>query len=251
MTNLAYSIFQDIAETETQKDEPHVFSFILPSEKKDSETNIILGSTAGDLLVDPISFGLGPQLVTISSGSQQNEIYATGIYIDKSMSVEYGDLGVFSGVFPAINLETEARNESAEIFSFADGYLQHDGISDLLYSKIEELFDKYDDLATNAIKDLFDNENINLEIINDSLSIIGDLMHPETASSRLKLLEHYLFSSSHYIRDGAILGIANTNDSSAIKSLNKALESEGLSEIRKDIQKVISLLKEYGIHSRN
>ena len=160
-------------------------------------------------------------------------------------------LGLQSVVLPPIKSESEARNEAAEIFSFADGYLQHDGISNLLYSKIEELFDKYDDLATNAIKDLFDNENINLEIINGSLSIIADLMQPDTASSRLKLLEHYLFSSSHYIRDGAILGIANTNDSSAIKSLNKALETEGLSEIRKDIQKVISLLKEYGIHSRN
>lgn len=235
----------------TREDHPAVFPVIEPYDKKDPEADIILSSTAGAVFNDWLSVGISPTFVTFSSGSQKYEIYATGIYIDKSVSEAYGTLGANSVVLPAISRETEARNETTEIYSFADGYLQHDGISDLLYSKIEALYAKYGDLATKFIKVLFDEHNVNSEVINDSLAIIGDITHPETASSRLELLEHYLFSSSHYIRDGAILGISNMNDPSAIYSLEKAAKEEVLDEIQKDILKVISLLEKYETTSRN
>lgn len=235
----------------TREDHTAVFPVIESYDKKGLEADTILSSTAGAVFIDSLSVGISPTLVTFSSGSQKYEIYATGIHIDKSVSEAYGTLGANSVVLPEISLETEVRNETAEIFCFADGYLQHDGISDILYDRVEGLIFKYDQQALKFIKELFDEGSINSEVINDTLSIIGDIEHPETSSFRLELLEHFLFSPSHYVRDGAILGIANLNDLSAIESLKQAVEREKLSEIKNGMLKIISLLEIYGTSSRN
>ena len=251
MTKFADSNYQELVETGTLKDEQTRLHFVQSQDKKDSEPDTILSSTAGAAVVGLSNAGFNLNLVPYSSGSQQTEIYATGIYIDKSVSGGYGIFETHSVVLPAIILETEARNQTAEIFSFADGYLQSDGISDILYERVRGLILKYDQQALNFIKELFDEGSINSEVINDTLSIIGDIEHPETSSSRLNLLEHFLYSPSHYIRDGAVLGIANLNDSSAIESLKKAVKREEFSEIKKGMLKVISLLEKYGTSSRN
>ena len=96
MTNLANSTYQELVKIGTRKDEPDVFSIIQPPDKKDSETNIILSSTAGAAVVGLSNADFNLTLVPYSSGSQQTEIYKTGIYTDKSASEVYGILGVNS-----------------------------------------------------------------------------------------------------------------------------------------------------------
>jgi hypothetical protein len=60
----------------------------------------------------------------------------------------------------------------------------------------------------------------------------------------LWLLEKCLESSSIFVRDGAILGIASLDDPFAISAVRKAIEKEACEGLRQNMQAVLQQLEE-------
>ena len=67
--------------------------------------------------------------------------------------------------------------------------------------------------------------------------------HKQTLNKRLWLLQRCLFCSSPSVRDGALLGLASMDDTSAIYSLRKAIERESYVELKEDMMKVLKQLE--------
>jgi hypothetical protein len=106
--------------------------------------------------------------------------------------------------------------------------------------------EKYGRKAIEALTPIFINEKINPEIISEALRWIGRMEHPQTYANRRQLLEKCLFSSSPYIRDGALLGIASMNDRNSIHPLKLAIAKEKISELCDDMKQVLFQLESNG-----
>ena len=67
---------------------------------------------------------------------------------------------------------------------------------------------------------------------------------PRTHEVRLEVLGKCLAHPSHYVRDGAGLGIASTDDPRGIFALRRAIEREHCPELREDLELVLAQLEE-------
>ena len=132
-----------------------------------------------------------------------------------------------------LNNEVENLIELANDLEFEDGMVS--GFSKKLISFIE----RHGGNSIEALAPIFISEEVNAEIISEALRWIGRIEHQDTKNMRLWLLERCLFCSSPLIRDGATLGLASMNESSAKSFLIKAIQKESIKELREDMKEVL------------
>lgn len=118
-----------------------------------------------------------------------------------------------------------------------------DGMESRFSKGLVSAIEKYGELAIEIISDLILSEKVSPEVASEALRWIGKIEHNATYENRLYLLEQSLKCSSARVRDGAILGLSFLNDFSAIDSIKKAIQSENIKLLRKNMKQVLEQLE--------
>lgn len=129
------------------------------------------------------------------------------------------------------------------LFKTATQYVFEDGMDNEFSKELTRLVKQYGDTVINEIACLILSGTTNVEVLSEALRSLGEIHHPQTRTYRLKLLDMGLRSSSSWVRDGAVLGLASLDDPLAIPYLEKAIRQEPIEELREDMGKVLSQLE--------
>ena len=82
----------------------------------------------------------------------------------------------------------------------------------------------------------------NTDVCAEALRILGRLDHAASQLSRRLLLEHSLSLPQQKIRAAAALGLASIDDPASTPALERAVNRESISELKKDLQQVLDQL---------
>jgi len=133
--------------------------------------------------------------------------------------------------------------ELDELRSSARDEVFEDGVESNFSIRFLNLFDRNPEPVLEVITALIVNRKMDDESAAETLRILGRITHHPTHSARLWLLERSLNSHSATVRDGALLGIASMDDSSAAPYLRKALLKEHITGLREDLEQALDLLE--------
>ncbi len=133
--------------------------------------------------------------------------------------------------------------QAGSIFTSAKEEIFEDGMESDFSVSLTEFIVSYGRSAMETIIPIILSEHTNTEVVSETLRVIGRINHETTYRDRLWLLERGLYSSSARVRDGAILGLAFLNDPLAIAPLKSAIEREQISELRHDMEQVLTQLE--------
>lgn len=118
-----------------------------------------------------------------------------------------------------------------------------DGMESEFSKGLGSLIKKYGDDAMEGLAYFIVYEKVNAEVASEALRWLGRIDHPTSYHFRLWLLERSLLCSSARVRDGAALGLASLDDPHAISYLKQAIQREGCSELREDMEQVLTQLE--------
>lgn len=118
-----------------------------------------------------------------------------------------------------------------------------DGMESNFSKGLNSLIRKYGNAAIDILTRFILTEAINPEVASETLRWVGYIDHLASYQYRRWLLERTLFCSSARVRDGAILGLASLDDPHAIPHLKRAIQRERYSELRRDMEQVLTQLE--------
>ena len=130
-----------------------------------------------------------------------------------------------------------------KIYKEAIDEIFEDGVKSIFVQKLMNAVELFNEYAIEYLRIIFSNNQLNPELVAETLRWLGDINQQSTYGARFRLLIKCLLNSSPRIRDGAMLGLAYLNDPSAIPYLHKAAENEKILELKDDIYKVIDVLE--------
>jgi len=133
--------------------------------------------------------------------------------------------------------------QANSIFAGAKEEIFEDGMESNFSRNLSEFIVSFGHSAMETIISIILSEQTNNEVASETYRILGRLTHKTTYRDRLWLLERGLYSASARVRDGAILGLAFLNDPIAIAPLKSAIEREQISELRHDMEQVLTQLE--------
>lgn len=136
---------------------------------------------------------------------------------------------------PESNKINDTVAEIKEKFKWFQEKLYNPGTEKVIKIELEKLLIQNLDCAMLALRKIFNNLELNEDLLNEILIQLGQIENNITESERLDLLKLLLFHKSSTIRDGAILGISYINDKSVIPTLKVAYSRETDSYIKEDI----------------
>ena len=114
-----------------------------------------------------------------------------------------------------------------------------DGMDNEFSQGLTSLIETYGEPAVEELADFVSSSQMNGELAAESLVCVGRIEDPATLIKRRSLLEASLSSSSHFIRDGALLGLSYLDDPHAIPHLKRAIERESSTQLRRYMQQVL------------
>jgi hypothetical protein len=117
-----------------------------------------------------------------------------------------------------------------------------DGMESGFSEELESLVRAYGSDVKDILSRLLEDENVSTKAWSEATRSLGRIDDPSSREARLWVLEKGLTARSATVRDGAALGIASMDDPSAIPYLQRAIEVETVSELRADMQEVLSQL---------
>jgi hypothetical protein len=136
------------------------------------------------------------------------------------------------------------EEQLSRLFSAAKDEVFEDGMENNFSRAIQSFVEVYSHSAMEAIIRSLVSERINSEVASELMRIIGRIEQETTYRDRLWLLERGLYSKSARIRDGSIIGLASLDDPIAIDPIRSAIDRESVSELRHDMEQVLSQLED-------
>jgi hypothetical protein len=141
-------------------------------------------------------------------------------------------------IYEALYIEAES------IFWNAQGEIFEDGMESRFSNQVESFIKRHSIYGVEVLTQLITQEKVNLENIGEALRWLGRLLDKESYEFRRWLLEdRAVHSSSIYVKDGAILGLASMDDKKSIGALIIAIENEKCIELKKDMELVLKQLE--------
>jgi hypothetical protein len=118
-----------------------------------------------------------------------------------------------------------------------------DGMESQLTTELDAFLDDYGNYLIDSLIDILRFESVNAEVSSEVLRWIGRTNHQLSYYQRLSFLEENLNNSSPRVRDAASLGLAYLNDPHAIPYIKDAIKRETCTELREDMEQVLSQLE--------
>ncbi len=108
--------------------------------------------------------------------------------------------------------------------------------------RMEALIIRYSEYVINILFEFLNDNKIDIELLAETLRVIGFCKNASTRTSRFNLLIASLKHSSPIIRDSAALGLADMDNSKAIPYLHEAIRKEPYSILQNDFAQIIEEL---------
>jgi len=118
-----------------------------------------------------------------------------------------------------------------------------DGMESQFAKDLESLVKTIGSYSTKVLASLMEEGSTSPAVLAETMRWIGRAEELLPISSRLSLLEKALSSNFAIVRDSAALGLASMDDIAAIPSLERAISSEPMSELKADMQQVLEQLR--------
>jgi hypothetical protein len=203
---------------------------------EDSSTISHTSKTADrDTATEPEFYPPGQSLFQIPTFVQKTEpISASTVNYSVSVESSTSRRGDLSSIVEYIN----------DLFISARDQIFEDGMESEYSRELARFISSYGHLGMEIIIQLILSEQVNPEVISEAMIVIGRIDDSNTYRDRLWLLERGLYNPSALVRDGATLGFASLDDPIAISPLKYAIEREQVSELRRDMEQVLSQLED-------
>ena len=140
----------------------------------------------------------------------------------------------------------EVAKEAASLVSLGFGEEFEDGMTTPFSIALETFMGWGGPRAVNEIARLHRTGTIPARILAEALRWLGQMRDFATAHARRLLLEECLDAASHYVRDGAVIGLSAMSDPRSLPALRKAAEEEAIPLLRADLQAAIKELEDLG-----
>jgi len=131
-------------------------------------------------------------------------------------------------------------------FSAARDEVFEDGMENRFAAQLVLLIERHGEYAIQAVGRIIAEGKEDPEIRSEALRTLGRLEDSRTHIERRLLLERFLVDSSHWIRDGAVLGLSFMGDPVSASRLREAIEAEPWSALRSSMQRVLHYLEQRG-----
>lgn len=139
--------------------------------------------------------------------------------------------------------QVENREEIRQSISrlLGIGQQEHfeDGMENDFSRGLTSLIETYAEPAVEELAALLESGKVNAELAAETLVCLGRIEEGVTYLKRRTLLEEALSSSSHFIRDGALVGLSYLDDPHAISHLRLAIEREMNTQLRRYMQQLL------------
>ncbi len=130
------------------------------------------------------------------------------------------------------------------VFILARDEIFEDGVETEFSKRLVDFTKREVHNAMDAICSIVLSGKIKPDVVSETLRILGDIDDSRTFHTRLWLLERSLWNGNHKIRDGAIVGLSFLDTPVSIEPLQRVLAQETIPELKKDIEQVISQLRD-------
>ncbi|MEQ8673166.1 MAG: hypothetical protein RLP44_32075 [Aggregatilineales bacterium] len=136
------------------------------------------------------------------------------------------------------------HSEVLNLFRSAVGTRFEDGMDSAFSLRLQAMIMTYGNETVKIIDNVIFNEQVDADVVSESLRWIGKVEGHQTHRLRRLLLETSLHHPSPMARDGAILGLSFMDDPESITALEYAIKNEKLNSLKADMQQVLEQLYE-------
>ena len=143
---------------------------------------------------------------------------------------------------PAMIFEDHVTDAFVELFRSAANEVFHDGMDNSFRQEAGLAIEVYGDVAVRALQRAVHDGSCDVEVIEESLRLLGDIDDVRTHHARLAVLVDELGSENARVRDAASVGIASLGDPGAAYSVRCAIERERSSRVRRNLESALSAL---------
>ena len=134
--------------------------------------------------------------------------------------------------------------EIENLFDDAKHEIFADGMDSTYTNKLRKIITRYGNTSIRSLEQSLLSDNSNIEIIEESLRLVGNIDDYVTYDRRLEFLKHMLKSSNVRIRDAALIGLEAMDDPSAIDNIEKAIDCEKSQIMKVNLEMTLKQLKE-------
>ena len=117
-----------------------------------------------------------------------------------------------------------------------------DGMTADLGEKLLAMIQTSGDEGVKALASIIASGKVSAEILSHTLRWLARIDDHKTYDARLRLLTDCLRSSSHIIRDGALLGLSTLGDRRTIDAIRSAAACETRVSLKRDMEEVLNQL---------
>ena len=117
-----------------------------------------------------------------------------------------------------------------------------DGMTADLGEKLIAMIQTYGDEGVKALANIIASGKVSAEILSHTLRWLARIDDRKTYDARLMLLTDCLRSTSHIIRDGALLGLSTLGDRRAIDVIGNVAACETHASLKRDMEEVLKQL---------
>jgi hypothetical protein len=139
---------------------------------------------------------------------------------------------------------SEVRQSVRDLFRRSAEEEFRDGFDSFLSLGLQQHVLRYGEAAVEAASDVILNERINPEAAAEALRCLAEMQHDATYEARRALLEKGLDCPSHFVRDGAVIGLEDFSDPRSIPALEAALAREEYNFLRDEMSRLLGQLRE-------
>ncbi len=134
-------------------------------------------------------------------------------------------------------------SEIEALFAAAGSETFEDGFDSVLSLELQRLVLRHGEMTLEIISNLILGDRVAAETAAETLCCLGEMDNRATHKARRRLLERCLACSSHVTRDGAVVGLSDLNDPSAIPAIEAAAAREDYTLLRANMCELLERLK--------
>ena len=143
-----------------------------------------------------------------------------------------------------VNTNNAVLDMIESLFDDAKREIFADGMDSTYTNKLRYIITHYGNISIGSLEQSLLSDNSNIEIIEESLRLVGNIDDDITYNCRLEFLKHMLKSSNVRIRDAALIGLEAMDDPSAIDNIEKAIDCEKSQIVKANLEMTLKQLKE-------
>jgi hypothetical protein len=151
--------------------------------------------------------------------------------------------GPFSPLTPDDSARARLARKIESLLAAAVNENFEDGFDSDLSLELQRLVLKYGEPTVEIVGDLTAENRVAPSVAAEVLKCLGEIRNEETREARRQVLEHGLNAPSHFVRDGAVIGLSGLSDPRSIAALWAAAEREDHRLLRTNMAILVEHLK--------